>query len=62
VSRFLITGSYGTFEVSKIVEASSEDHVWAETGILSDLERAGWSVSDVDGEDWSIELLGPVTK
>lgn len=55
--RFRLTGNYGTFEITRVVEADDEDDAYCETGITSTLEAAGWTVSAVDGEDWEVELL-----
>jgi len=60
-----ITGSYGTFEVSKIVtvvcpQDMTHDEIleeaWPHTGIAADLARGGWSVSEIDGEEWEFDV------
>lgn len=55
---YRLTGNYGTFEVSRVIEAPDEDEAWCETGIKTILEAAGWSVDGPDGEDWEIEPVG----
>lgn len=57
--RFKLTGYYGTFEITKVVEARDEDHAYEMTGIATDLAHAGWKVSDVDGEEWEIVEILP---
>ena len=52
--RFKIVSDYGTFEVSKEVEAEDEEDAWLETGILIDLQNAGWRVTTPEGEEHSI--------
>lgn len=53
--RYKLTGNYGTFEVSKIVEAADEVEALCETGIMSTLVDAGWHMTTPDGEEWEIE-------
>jgi hypothetical protein len=54
--KFKLTGNYGTFEITKIVEAEDEDEAWEHTGIMIDLMAAGWDVVDApEGEEWDIE-------
>lgn len=55
--KFKLTGNYGTFEVTRVVEAEDEDEAWCETGISDALRADGWDVSNVDGEDWEIEEI-----
>lgn len=60
MSRYKLTGNYGTFEVTKVVEAQSENEAFCQTGILEDLEKAGWDTGGgSDGESWVVELLEP---
>ena len=66
--EYLITGNYGTFELSKVVVLEGnaawtddewEDEVWQETGIMTDLEEAGWDFDEggPEGEQWEIERI-----
>lgn len=58
MNRYRITSNYGTFVISRIVEAADEDEAWAHTGIMETLTIAGWDiVSSPDGEEHEIELL-----
>jgi len=54
VTQWLLEGSYGTFEIKRVVEADTRQQAYEQTGIKTTLEDAGWTVSDIDGEDWSI--------
>ena len=56
MKRYRLTGNYGTFEITRVVEAENEDEAFCETGIMSDLVDIGWEiVSAPDGEEWEIE-------
>ena len=62
---YTITGNYGTFEIQKTVRVTGytdwdddewEADVYEHTGIMMELEQAGWKISSQpDGEDWEIE-------
>ena len=60
--HYRITGNYGTFEISRVVEAENEVDAWGQSGIMYDLEIAGWTfTSRPEGESWEIvELLDRV--
>ena len=53
--KYRVTGNYGTFQVSRVVEADSCDGAFAQTGIATTLEAAGWTVDGPEGESWVIE-------
>jgi hypothetical protein len=58
MSRWRLTGNYGTFEITRVVEAPDEETAWEQTGIMADLQTAGWSVvSAPDGEEWIVDKL-----
>ena len=57
MSRYMLTGNYGTFEVTRVVEANDINEAWNMTGITPDLEAGDWHVSAIDGEEWTIEEL-----
>ena len=53
--RYQIVSNYGTFEISKIVTADSENEAWAEAGIMADLMNAGWNCNAApDGEEHTV--------
>lgn len=55
LKRFEIVSSYGTFEISKIVEAEDARDASSHAGIMLDLEAAGWTFSESpDGESHEI--------
>lgn len=68
---YKITGNYGTFEITKVVrlevvngspydmeEEDWEAEAYTHTGIMADLEDAGWTFTEApDGEDWEIERV-----
>ena len=57
---YLLTGSYGTFEIQRVVFARDEDHAFEMTGVMADLINAGWVVTeDPDGEEWTVTAIGP---
>jgi hypothetical protein len=61
MAQFKITGDYGSFTVTKTVEAVDEDAAFAETGITDALNAHGWHVEGPDGEEWEIvEVTGAV--
>jgi hypothetical protein len=54
--RFRLTGNYGTFVITRVVDVTDEDEAFTETGIMSTLEDAGWTFTEApDGESWDIE-------
>jgi hypothetical protein len=56
--RYRLTGNYGTFVITKVVDVADEDEAFMETGIMSDLVAVGWEfVETPDGEDWDIEPI-----
>ncbi len=56
--RWRLTGSYGTFVITKVVEADTEDEAFEQTGIMVDLIAVGWTVVESpDGEEWEVEPL-----
>lgn len=57
MSVYRLTGNYGTFEVTKTVEAVNEDEAFWHTGIAQDLIDAGWAIDGPDGEEWTIEAV-----
>jgi hypothetical protein len=58
MNQYQLTGNYGTFEITKIVEAEDEDEAFQQTGIMSDLEDAGWDFTEgPDGEQWEVEVI-----
>lgn len=67
VREYLLTGNYGTFEVTKLVEIVGandweevdwQDAVWSQTGIMTDLEEEGWEFDNApDGEDWEVQRV-----
>ena len=61
MARYKLTGNYGTFEVSREVEAEDDFAAFAETGIMSVLQAAGWSIDGPEGEEWTVEVFEPVT-
>lgn len=57
-----VTGNYGTFEITRVVEADTEDGAMAAVGIVGTLEFEGWTFTEgPDGEEWTIEEVPPVT-
>ena len=60
MNLFRVTGNYGTFEITRTVEAVDKAGAFAQTGISDDLRQIGWEVSEVDGEEWEVVFLGPV--
>lgn len=57
--RFRLTGNYGTFVISRVVEAVDEEHAFHDAGIAADLRDAGWRFESMpDGEEWTIEEVG----
>lgn len=53
--HYRLTGNYGTFEISRVVEAANFDEAYEQTGIMDVLADAGWTIeSSPDGEEWSI--------
>ena len=58
--QYRIISDYGTFEITKVVDADSEDEAWEDTGIMSDLIEAGWDFySSPDGEHHEIHEVKP---
>jgi hypothetical protein len=58
--KYRLTGNYGTFTITKVVEAENEQAAYWQTGIMETLTGAGWSVLDgPDGESWEIEEVTP---
>lgn len=62
--QYKLEGNYGTIGVSKEVWAADEDSAYEQTGIIMDLEAAGWTVED-GGEygdaEWEVtEVEGAV--
>lgn len=58
MTLYRLTGNYGTFEISKTVEAVDGDEAFNQTGIMQDLIAAGWTItSQPDGEEWEIEVV-----
>lgn len=58
MATFRLTGNYGTFEITRVVEAEDEDEAWEHSGIMSTLLEAGWVFIDSpEGEDWEIEEI-----
>lgn len=58
MTLYRLTGNYGTFEISKIVEAEDGEGAFEQTGIMQDLIAVGWEfTSDPDGEEWEIEVV-----
>ena len=50
-----LIGDYGTFVISRTVQAADEADAWAQTGIMVDLIAVGWEVvSAPDGEEWTL--------
>ena len=50
-----LIGDYGTFVISKKVQAASEEDAWAQTGIMADLIAIGWEVVlGPDDEEWTL--------
>ncbi len=59
MARWQLTGNYGTFMLGKEIEADSYEEAYEETGIMLDLEDAGWDIlSAPEGEEWEVEPLG----
>jgi len=57
---YQIVSDYGTFEISKVVEAESFDEAFNETGIMLDLIAAGWKVEESpDGESHTVTEISP---
>jgi hypothetical protein len=57
--RFRLTGNYGTFVITKVVDVKNADEAHALTGIMTDLQEAGWTITDwPDGEEWDIVVVG----
>ena len=52
--KYHITGEYGTFTVSKVVDAPNRDMAFMFTGIYETLERAGWEIDEFDDAEWDI--------
>lgn len=60
MARYRLTGNYGTFEITKIIEADDDEAAYEHTGIMSDLIAAGWEFTErPDGEEWEIEEITP---
>lgn len=58
MSRYRLTGNYGTFEITRIVELDSHDEAYALTGIVADLVAVGWHFTEApEGEEWEIEVF-----
>lgn len=56
MKQYRIWSDYGTFEITKLVEAEDEDEAWQETGIMADLIDAGWTiVSSPEGEEHDVQ-------
>lgn len=56
MSKYRLTGNYGTFEICRFVDAPCAHGAFRQTGIMQDLIAAGWSIlSSPDGEDWTVE-------
>jgi len=58
MNRYKVTSNYGTFEITKIVLAESEEDAYDQTGIMVDLIMAGWHVNSYpDGEEHEIKEI-----
>ena len=58
MNRYRITSNYGTFEITREVLATDEDEAWTHTGVMADLEAAGWTFTESpDGEDHEVDLI-----
>ena len=56
MAQYRIWSDYGTFEITKLVEAENEDEAWEHTGIMRDLMEAGWTVVDApEGEEHDVQ-------
>ena len=56
--QYKITSNYGTFIIRKTVTADSLDEAWAETGIMTDLQAAGWEcASSPEGETHFVDEI-----
>lgn len=56
--RYHLRGDYGTFEIERFVIAPDEATAYQETGIMSTLIDAGWTItSSPDGEEWDVVLV-----
>lgn len=57
--RYRLNGNYGTFAITKVIEARDRGDAELECGIVVDLVEAGWSfIGPVEGEEWVIEEVG----
>ena len=57
MARYSLTGNYGSFTVSRIIEAIDDDDAFMQTGIYTTLEAAGWQVVDHDDAEWDITKI-----
>jgi hypothetical protein len=62
MGRYRLIGDYGSFTIERLVEATDAEAAWAETGIYTTLEAAGWRVTDSEDAEWTIidEATGQV--
>jgi hypothetical protein len=58
--RYEIFSDYGTFEISKTVDANTFDEAFEHTGIMLDLIAAGWKIEQSpDGEEHTVTEISP---
>lgn len=52
--KYRLKGDYGTFNLERVVEVANAEDAWAETGVYTTLEAAGWKVVDMEDAEWII--------
>ena len=58
MKQYHVLSNYGTFEISKVVLAESEEDAYDQTGIMVDLIAAGWKViAYPEGEEHYIKEI-----